>query len=670
MASMNSMAPYAVHFWDLSEKKIRRKIEAKNFPSSLSFSPDGKRLAFLDGGTIRVCDVTDGKDIHRLESGTRTNRAQVTFCCDGKLLALAASDNDAGQRGSVIRLWDAVSGQEVDRLKGHENLILALAAAPKGNLVASAGYDETIRFWDATTRREVGRYRGQFNLALAFSPDGKTLAAANAIGTLHLWHAPTGGEIRLPAERPNLFWWAGFSPNGRTLITAEEGQFALREPLTGQVRRTFADQPRSFCRTALSSNGKTLAIEDEVHEKSGIVLWDLATGQRRCRIPSSPMVSLWPFTFSPDGRTLAARGTLGMIRLFNVADGKEVRQLKGPRFCDALAISPDGTKLASAGLNGQIRFSTILLHDLADGKEIRHKETQPCHISDLAFSPDGRTLALAGENLGQPNRPGEVRLWNADSGAELGRFEGHRAEVARLAFSPDGRTLATGSHDRTIRLWEVASGGQRACFTGHRYFILSLSFSPDGRVLASAGGDFNVLIWDLTGRFREGRFQPRRLSTEERLRCWNALAGSNAEDAYRTIHALAASAEESVTFLAERLPPVKAADPKQMASLLTALESDDFAERKRATAAEPALRRALKGKPSLESRRRIEQILAKVRDSHGLRVLRAIEVLETIGTAEARRVLTALAGGDGSALPTREAKAALVRLTHRTKGKP
>jgi dipeptidyl aminopeptidase/acylaminoacyl peptidase len=343
-----------------------------------------------------------------------------------------------------------------------------------------------------------------------------------------------------------------------------------------------------------------------------------------------------------------------------------------------LAFSPDGTQLISTGLDGRIRFSTIFLYDLVADKELWRKKQQHWFVNDLAFSPDGRTLALVGEIPAQGDQSGEVRLWDAASGEELRRYQGHRGQVSRVVFSPDGRTLATGSYDNTVRLWEVAGGGQRRRFIGHDYVILSISFSPDGRLLATAGGDFNVLIWDLTGRCRDGKYQRLRLSAAELRHCWDDLLDSDAAAAYRSIHALAASPQESVTFLQEHLRPVSAADPKRMASLLAALESDHFAERKQAGAelekmafaAEPALRQALQEKPSLESRRRIEQILRKLTNSHGLRARRVIEALELIATPEARRMLTALSGGHAAALPTREAKAALTRLKRRPNVKP
>jgi len=112
----------------------------------------------------------------------------------------------------------------------------------------------------------------------------------------------------------------------------------------------------------------------------------------------------------------------------------------------------------------------------------------------LAYSPDGSTLASAGDDA-------VVLLRDVLSGRVVGRLEGHQDAVSCLAFSPDGKTLATGSYDRTVKLWDLASLRERATLTGHTNWVFSVAFAPDGRSLASAGHDKMVRVWDaVTGR--------------------------------------------------------------------------------------------------------------------------------------------------------------------------
>jgi hypothetical protein len=169
-----------------------------------------------------------------------------------------------------------------------------------------------------------------------------------------------------------------------------------------------------------------------------------------------------------------------------------------------------------------------------------------------------------------------------------------------------------------------------------------------------------------------------RLSAKEFEALWTDLASGDAARAHRAILALASSPDRAVAFLKDRLRPVETPDPRRLAPLLTALDSTDFAEREQAVreleglgfAAEPALRRALKGKPSPEMRRRVEWLLERLGGTPTLRAVRGIEALELIGTAEARLHLHMLAQGAPAARLTQEAKASLQRLATRPTPKP
>jgi hypothetical protein len=192
-----------------------------------------------------------------------------------------------------------------------------------------------------------------------------------------------------------------------------------------------------------------------------------------------------------------------------------------------------------------------------------------------------------------------------------------------------------------------------------------MTFAPGGQLL-SGSLDTTVLAWEI---------RPPRVAVSVTLEsAWNDLAKREAGEAFKTVGSLLAAPAEAVKFFAEKVKPVAALDPKRIQRLLADLDSDQFAAREQASAelekmgepVAPALRKALEGEPSTEARRRIEQVLQKI-DNIGprgelLRSLRAIEVLEMIGTAEAKAVLQDLAKGAAGASVTRAAKDALDRM--------
>jgi hypothetical protein len=280
--------------------------------------------------------------------------------------------------------------------------------------------------------------------------------------------------------------------------------------------------------------------------------------------------------------------------------------------------------------------------------------------------------------LGGGYRPKGVRVAEVATGQEVFSVEGW---IGFVAFSPEGRVLATADPEG-LCVWDA--------FTGERLFrrpwpagavpgrlrtpISSLAFVPGGRAVVTGMPDGTALVWDLGRRTRPAP-AAHELSGKELGALWSDL-GADASKSQRAIGALAAAPGQAVPFLAGRLRPAVAVDAKRVERLITDLDSDRFEVRDAATReltqmgeqAEPALRRALEGKPSPEARRRVEALLAgprRVRSPEGLRGLRAVQALECVGTADARRVLEGLSRGAPEARLTREAKATLRRLAGR-----
>src|SRR5262245_27640993 len=124
-------------------------------------------------------------------------------------------------------------------------------------------------------------------------------------------------------------------------------------------------------------------------------------------------------------------------------------------------------------------------------------------VYSVAFSPDGKTLASGGGYFSADLKPGEVFLWDVETGKLLSSLKGHTGGVWSVAFSPDGKVLASGSADKAVKLWGVATRNEKATLEGHGDWVRSVAFSPDGKTLASGGNDHTVRLWDVpTGKER------------------------------------------------------------------------------------------------------------------------------------------------------------------------
>ncbi len=666
--------------WDAeSGQELRRVDDIPGFIHALYFTPDGKELVSAGDGGVRVWGVESGKK--RLEF-IQASRARVSR--DGKTLAAVCDDHS-------VRLIDLADGKDRCRITGRKGGPVAFT--PDSRFLVGADGDGDFIFWDSETGKESRRFSGSAGQPwnLSFSPDGRTLAIGCFDHSIRLFDVQTGKERNAYTGHRGAVVVA-FSPDGKTAATAAgDGTVRLWDPRTGEHRQLLRDHKDNVLCMAFSPDGKLLATGGGPPVGGGegdfvIRLWDPQTGQvvRRLEGHEGPVGTM---AFSPDGRLLAAGGEevyaahLNNLRLWDVATGKVVR-----RFDDTngttngaltVAFSLDGTTVAEGRRSGPLQ-----LWSAADGKLVREvSDGQLLHRSEncyrcVAFSPDGkRVVAGLGRRGGALDNREEnaMQSWDAATGELLSRPPVNDA-ISALAFSRDGAVLAVASEDNSVYLIDALTGREFRRFTGHQGTVRGLAFAPDGQTLLSGSEDGTALIWDVTGRRADGKLPPVRLTSEQLAARWDELADPDPAKAQPALWELVAGAEASVPFLDKNLAPVTPPDPARLARVLADLNDDDFEVRDRASAelerfgegAVPAVRKALETSPPPEARRRLEQALERVSGSAPSgpqsRLLRAVEVLEHVGSPAARALLKRLAGGVSDAGLTRAAKAALERL--------
>ncbi len=227
---------------------------------------------------------------------------------------------------------------------------------------------------------------------------------------------------------------------------------------------------------AFSPNGRWLA---SASASRVVKLWEAATGREVRNLIGHTVA------FSPDGRWFASAQVGGMVRLWDASTWQEVRTLTGhPEGVNAIAFSPSGRQLASAS-----RDKTLKLWEVATGRDLRTLTGHSRPLRRVAFSPDGNWLASGSEDK-------TVKLWDAATGKAVRTLTDHTSSVLGVAFSPDGNWLASGSGDKTVKLWEAATGKAVRTLTGHTRSVYAVAFSPDGNWLAS-GGD-TLKLWQVT----------------------------------------------------------------------------------------------------------------------------------------------------------------------------
>ena len=658
----------AIRIWNIATGRDVGKNFGHPGVMSLAFVPDSKSIVTSGNWDKAVYhwEISSGKLLRRFKA----NGTTAALSRDGKTIAY---------QDGRIKLVDLATGKEIGQLAGHSDMVITgLAFSPDCNSLISAGEDmtirvwnmltaKTIRVWNTVTAKEIYRIAGVGKLGLALSPDGKILAAIAGC-TIRMWEVNTGTEVLAFDGHRDKVQTIALSPDGKTLASVGISNKTVHlwdTASSKEIRRCTGHEDWVISLT-FSPNGKILASGGGTRDPT-ICLWEVTTGKILRQLPAnSGGFAPVSMAFSPDGKLLASAGRGFAINLWEVETGKKIRQISFN--LDVIAFSPAGKFLASAG--------PVRLWHAATGNEERQMENSPPRVSTLAFSPDGKTLAggIRSENDSGFKHVQTIRLWEVASGKERRQFVGDQKETTSLAFSPDGWTLVSGSDDATVRLWEVASGRIRRRFHGHQGKTSMVAFSQNGKTVVSASADTTILIWDT--RYPESQ-AGRDLTPKQLEDIWATLIDYDAEKAYHGITALVSSPRQAVPFIQKRLQPVSQLTLDKIPQLIADLSSDHFGVRNKAMqelgkvtgAAEAALQKARRANPPLEVSRRLNLLLARLDQGilapELLRGLRAIEILELIGSREALRVIQELARGAPTAHLTQEAQDAWQRLTKR-----
>jgi WD40 repeat protein len=541
----------------------------------------------------------------------------LTFSHDGKRLL---SLSDAG----TACLWDVASGKAVVR----RTLAMkhgAVAFAGGRALVLTARDDvRRLQVWDLAEGKETGPARdfGNQLSCLAFSPDGRILVTGSDDRALRFWSADSGkllGRVATP-ERPCQL---EFTADGTALIAGGGGKWWHVSLERGKADTSF----------------KALASKPPQVKSP----WYQTKPHRGRPLP-------WRFelidecTLTPDGFMVDLERNA--VRVWKTGSREKVCELQGNRFY-AATLMPN--RRALAVLRGDLRAGPVAAPPVqaAPRSSQGQNNAKVAALADLASGTEVDSWALPGDEM-IPDQP-----WL----------------LPRIAFAPGGRLLAAGTPQGSILFWDIATSRQFHKLGGPQVPVSQLAFAPDGSRLACAYRDATVLIWDVAGVVPPVA-SPGPMSLNQ---SWQQLASNEPALAWKAHWTLVAASAEAVSFLKQQVRPAVLADLRDLPQKIKDLDSPHFAVRQRAMKdlqrlaldAEPGLRAALKNSPSLETSRRIGQLLARLTTARTRQTqeIRAVAVLEQIASlASAKELLAALTRGAPGAPLTRAARDAQERL--------
>jgi WD40 repeat protein len=459
---------------------------------------------------------------------------------DGKVLAVPLDED--------VVLFEARTGTYLRTLKGPGGRVFSVTFSRDGALLAATTRQEAVggavRAWDLQAERVLYTHPQPgptISCAAAFSPDGKYLVTEVG-GRIHVREARSGKKVQDLEVSPKGIAGLGFSPDGRRLaVTTWYGCEVKILEWAGDrlVEIHTLRYPWPTTAAVYSPDGKFLVSSDV----TGFKLWNAQTFKELRTVEAEAQ----QLAFTPDGRTLLAATTIDQARAVYTFTRWDAATWKAlPALAVAVAAAPvrtfhclsrDGQVLFVAPQHGATYVKAI---DTATGKELFPRLGHAAPLNAVAVSPDGRTVASAGEDW-------VVKVWDPATGAVRHALRAHTGAVCGLAFSPDGTLLASGSRDGTIALWDVDGETEVRALHGHARSFSRIQFSPDGKTLAAGGEAGNVKFWDVASG-KERRPLPGHKGV---VRCVafspdGSLLASGGEDRTVRLHRL--GSEETQTF--------------------------------------------------------------------------------------------------------------------------
>jgi serine/threonine protein kinase/WD40 repeat protein len=450
-------------------------VRFRGLPRSrvLAFSSDGKQIAEASDGLIRILDAQTGRLIRQITS-PYVPKKSLQFSQDGNyLLAIFGGD--------ILGVIDAMTGK---LLWESSNKVVTYCLDPDGNHVYLSSFDpKEIEKCNLRTGKSVQKWpMSEFARELAIGVEPQWVYV-DAVGNVYSGRRDRNEVAVLMKDSEHRGQRVVFSPDGKYFAIARISNPQAKHQIVvydagGKQLHVLTGQAKDAL--AFSPDGTTLTAVN-ISEKTFVTRWKVTSGEQIASFEFHNVIGDCLATLSPDTKTLARRLVeFPQIELWDTETGKHRYDGMNPQpFVNDFVWSPDSKQFAGFDAVGGYVW------DVATGVI----SFAWANASAVAFSPNGKMIAIAGED--------EITLETSDH-KPLHKLKGPKVALHRLAFSPDGKLLAAAGWSNNLWVWHTDTGTTAHIFEQGNS-AETIVFSLDGRALySSIRKPFHVKAWDVT----------------------------------------------------------------------------------------------------------------------------------------------------------------------------
>jgi WD40 repeat protein len=269
------------------------------------------------------------------------------------------------------------------------------------------------------------------------------------------------------------------------LFPREEGKDLLVD-----AKMLTIDGHTSFI-TALASAGTQFV---SASSDGKVLLWNAGTDKPIATLETK--IAVRGIDLSADGKMLATVGDDKDVSLWELPSGKPIKKLPDSTdWLQTVRFTTDGKQLAAAGHDGKLRAWEVasgrkLFEVLGQATPAPKAVVETNVMTSLAWSPDGKTLAVGGQDA-------KIHLFQGNDGKYIRTLGGHTGTVTALNFHPNGQLMLSTSKDRTVRIWNPQAGAMVKALEGHTAWAEGVAFAERGTLAITTGADKSVRVWDL-----------------------------------------------------------------------------------------------------------------------------------------------------------------------------